>query len=107
MMEPNQLQQQQDRVQLVDVREPSEWYAGRIPGARWIPMGELSGRLDELERERPVVTVCRSGHRSGQMADYLTERGYRAENLDGGVTAWTEQGLPLRRPHDEKPGEVA
>lgn len=60
-MDPQQVHQQQQQVQLVDVREPQEWHAGRIPGADWIPMNELPDRLDEIDRHRPVVTVCRSG----------------------------------------------
>ncbi len=105
-MEPTRVNDQQDQLQVVDVREPEEWRAGRIPGSRWIPMNELPDRIGELDQQRPVVTVCRSGHRSGQMAEFLTERGYRADNLDGGITAWAEQQLPIRTPGEELPGRV-
>lgn len=105
-MEPTELDAQQHQVQLVDVREPEEWHAGRIPGARWVRMDELSQRLDELDTSQPVVTVCRSGHRSGQMAEYLNERGYAAENLDGGIQAWAQAGLPVKTPENEQPGKV-
>lgn len=106
-MDPKELQAQQDRVQLVDVREPEEWQAGRIPGARWIRMDELADRLAELDADQPVVTVCRSGNRSGQMAEFLADRGYRAENLNGGMQAWAQAGLPVQTPDDEQPGKVA
>jgi rhodanese-related sulfurtransferase len=106
-MEPNEVHARLERVQLVDVRDPGEWQAGRIPGARWIRMDELPDRLDELDPDRPVVTVCRSGARSGKMAEFLTGRGYRADNLDGGMQAWAQAGLPVRTPDGEQPGEVA
>ena len=106
-MDPKVLYGQQDRVQLIDVREPQGWQAGRIPGAQWIPMNELLGRLDQVDQQRPVVTVCRSGARSGEMAEFLTGQGYRAENLDGGIQAWAEQDLPVRTPENEQPGRVA
>lgn len=82
-MEPQQLHEQGDRVQLVDVRELEEWQAGRVPGARWIPRVELPDRLGEFDAGRPVVTVCRSGSRSGQMAEFLTERGIRPGTSTG------------------------
>lgn len=106
-MDPEELRNQQDRVQLVDVREPEEWQAGRIPGARWIRMDELVERRGELDADQPVVTVCRSGSRSGQMAELLAGRGYRAENLDGGMQAWAQAGLPVQTPDGEHPGKVA
>ncbi len=105
-MEPTLLKEQGDHLQVVDVREPEEWHAGRIPGSQWIPMNELSDRLGELDQQCPVVTVCRSGQRSGQMAELLTERGYRADSLDGGIAAWAEQQLPIRTPGEELPGRV-
>lgn len=70
-------------------------------------MDELPDRLDELDPDRPVVTVCRSGNRSGKMAEFLTGRGYRTDNLDGGLQAWAQAGLPVRTPNDEQPGKVA
>lgn len=106
-MDPNDVHTRQDEVQLIDVRDTDEWRAGRIPGARWIPMDELPDRLGELDSDKPVVTVCRSGKRSGEMADLLASRGYRVDNLDGGMHAWAEAGLPVRTPDDERPGKVA
>ena len=79
----------------LDVRENDEWQAGHIEGARHIPLGELSGRVGELTKGRPIVAVCRSGSRSAAAVRGLKQLGYDAENLDGGVTAWTRAGLPL------------
>jgi rhodanese-related sulfurtransferase len=84
-----------DTLFLLDVREPDEWAAGHIAGATHIPMGELTGRLDEVPREARVIAVCRSGHRSGMVAGYLAEGGWDAYNLDGGMIAWAAGGRPM------------
>ena len=59
------------RDQIVDVREDEEVAEGTIPGAIHIPLGQLSARAGELDRERPVITVCRSGRRSAHAAEQL------------------------------------
>ena len=105
-MDPRQVADRLDEVQLIDVREPDEWEAGRIEGARHIPLGEIGNRLDEIDRSRPVVAVCRSGGRSGKVVDALRAHGYDAENLVGGMQAWEHAGLPFGAP-DGGPGRVA
>ncbi len=84
-----------DEVQLVDVRYESEWQVGHIEGAVNIPEDDLADRLDELDRDRPVVTVCRAGTRSDDAAGWLRTQGFAAENLDGGMLAWKWAGLPI------------
>jgi rhodanese-related sulfurtransferase len=81
--------------EFLDVREDDEWQAGHIDGARHIPLRELSARVSELPKGRPIVAVCRSGSRSAAAVRGLKQLGYDAENLDGGVTAWSKAGLPL------------
>jgi rhodanese-related sulfurtransferase len=84
------------KAQVVDVREPDEWAAGHMPGSVLIPMGEVGSRLGELDRERPVVTVCRSGRRSLFSAAELLEAGLRdVRSLAGGMIAWVEAGQPV------------
>jgi len=80
---------------LLDVREDDEWQAGHIDGAQHIPLGQLAGRIAELPTGRSIVAVCRSGSRSATAVRGLRQMGYTAENLDGGVTAWSKAGLPL------------
>ena len=80
---------------LLDVREDDEWQAGHIDGAQHIPLGELGARLGELPSGKTVVAVCRTGMRSGYAVDGLRQTGRSAENLEGGVVAWTRAGLPL------------
>jgi rhodanese-related sulfurtransferase len=81
-------------AQIVDVREDHEVAQGRIPGSVHIPLGQLGGRLGELERDRPVVAVCRSGNRSGVAARMLAAVGYTCDNMAGGMLAWQSAGLP-------------
>ncbi len=80
---------------LLDVREPEEWTAGHIDGAVHIPMGELTGRLDEVPRSARVVAVCRSGHRSGRVTAFLVDGGWDAYNLEGGMMAWASAARPM------------
>jgi rhodanese-related sulfurtransferase len=87
-----------DSVQLVDVRQAREWEAGHIEGARHIPDDDLLSRADELDRRRPVVTVCRAGTRSDDAAEALRGEGFDAQSLDGGLLAWKWAGLPLTGP---------
>jgi rhodanese-related sulfurtransferase len=82
-------------LHLLDVRELDEWQAGRIAGSQHIPLGELRGRLAEVPKDRTILAVCRHGNRSDAAARGLRTLGYAAENLEGGVTAWKQAGLPL------------
>jgi rhodanese-related sulfurtransferase len=90
-------------AQLIDVRHRYEWEAGRIEGARHIEINELTGEAGSIARERPVIFYCRSGSRSGVAAAAFSQAGWDAYNLEGGLRAWVDQGLPLDPPH----GEVA
>ncbi len=80
---------------LLDVREPAEWEAGHVPGALFIPMGELGARIGELPSDGEVVVMCRSGHRSAMATRALREVGISATNFDGGILAWAADGGPV------------
>jgi len=80
---------------LLDVREPDEWEAGHAPEAVHIPLASLAARAGELDRDQPVVAVCRSGARSERAAGTLRQRGYEAMNVGGGMQAWSAAGLPV------------
>jgi rhodanese-related sulfurtransferase len=108
MDDVRKLYDERDGYQLVDVREPWEWQAGRIEGAVLIPLNDVmagaeNGRLD---KDRPVVLVCKSGNRSEVATLMLRARGYDAHNLEGGMLAWDDAGLPYSTP-DGEPGRVA
>ena len=82
---------------IVDVRQRSEWMTGPIDGALHIPLSQLGRRLDQLPRGKTIVTVCRTGHRSGLAARTLARAGHDVLNLNGGIKAWARTGLPVVR----------
>jgi len=97
-IQPAVLEEHVGSTQIVDVRERDEFDGplGRIQGALWIPLGELSTRAGELARDRPVVTVCRSGARSAQAVVMLQRAGLPdVANLAGGMLRWRAEGYPV------------
>jgi rhodanese-related sulfurtransferase len=105
-MDPVTLAREMGRFQVVDVRFPNEWEAGHIDGAVHIPGDYVFDRAGELDRRRPVVTVCRTGDRSAEAAKDLASEGFDVQNLEGGMEAWVAEGLPIRA-GDGGPGRVA
>lgn len=93
------------QFQVVDVRFPNEWEAGHIEGAVHIPLDYVFEHTDQLDRSRPVVTVCRSGDRSAEAAEDFAGEGFDVQNLSGGIEAWVEQGLPIIA-SDGAPGRI-
>lgn len=88
---------------LLDVREPAEWSVGHAADARHLPLGDLDARA--LDIGVPIITICRSGNRSGKAADTLAAAGFTVRNMCGGMNAWQEQGLPVVR-EDGSPGTI-
>ena len=82
-------------AQIVDVRTHAEHEVSRIPGARHVPLDELGAHAASIDRERPVVFVCRVGERSAMAAEGFRASGWDAHTMAGGLVAWSEQGLPL------------
>jgi rhodanese-related sulfurtransferase len=81
---------------ILDVREPSEWVQFHIPGATLIPLGDLPNRLNDVPKDREIVVVCRTGHRSAQGRDILLNAGItKVTSMAGGVTQWQAQGLAI------------
>ncbi len=82
---------------IIDVREPDEVAQASVPGARHIPMGEVLDRLAEVPRDVQVIVMCHSGGRSEAVCHYLEENeGFDGlANLEGGIVAWHQAGLPL------------
>ncbi|MCS6958578.1 MAG: rhodanese-like domain-containing protein [Pseudanabaenaceae cyanobacterium SKYGB_i_bin29] len=85
----------QDQVLLIDVREPGEFSAERIPGARLIPLSKFDPKhIPATDKE--VVLYCRSGKRSEMAAQKLLAAGWNSvTNLQGGITSWKQAGLPI------------
>ena len=80
---------------VLDVREPWELEVAQLPGTLNIPMNELPPRLPELDPNRELVVMCRSGGRSMQVAQFLDRQGFRSvANLKGGILAWSQDVDP-------------
>ncbi len=86
---------------VIDVREPFEYLAGHVPGARSIPLRELSERVDGLPRSAPVYVVCASGMRSLAAANALAQIGVDAYSVTGGTNAWADEGRRVVRGPDK------
>lgn len=88
----------QKALQLVDVRTPGEYADGHLANAKLIPLQEIEGRLTEIDKSKPILLYCRSGHRSGVALKILHDKGYaQARHIEGGINAWKAAGLPVTR----------
>ena len=93
-VQPNWLEEHLRDVQILDVREPAEFNGalGHVPGAKLIPLGSLTEHAAELAKDKPIVTVCRSGARSAQATVLLGKAGFtQVANLSGGMLRWRAQ----------------
>jgi rhodanese-related sulfurtransferase len=81
---------------LLDVREPEEFAREHVPGAVNVPQAELATRLDEIPRDRPILTICQVGSRSLRSAQFLRQQGYQnVTTVAGGTRAWRVAGRPI------------
>jgi len=87
-----------DDVFMLDVREPSEYEAGHIPGVTLIPVGQVADRLSEIPTDKEVIISCHSGARSARIFDYLVQQGYtNVHNMEGGIVAWQSAGFEVEQ----------
>lgn len=90
-IDPTWVAEHRAAITLLDVRDDAELAGdlGRIPDSRHLPLGELRARLADVPRDRPIVTLCRSGRRSAQACAILEHAGVRdVASLAGGMIAW-------------------
>ncbi|TDQ39056.1 rhodanese-like domain-containing protein [Aureibacillus halotolerans] len=73
---------------VVDVREDEEVAEGIIPEALHIRLSTLPERIEELDKTKEIVFVCRSGKRSAMAADFADNQGFQTTNMVGGMLAW-------------------
>ncbi|MCW8965098.1 MAG: rhodanese-like domain-containing protein [Candidatus Pacearchaeota archaeon] len=81
----NLIKNHKDEIDIVDIREPSETNIIKIKGSKLIPMNELQKRLDEIDWNKKVIFLCRSGSRSGMITNMLSNIGKDVSNLQYGI----------------------
>jgi adenylyltransferase/sulfurtransferase len=85
------------KIKLIDVREPHELQISHIEGAELIPLGEVAGRLSELDTADEIVVFCRTGGRSGRAVELMLSAGFRkVKNLVGGINRWVDEVDPAQ-----------
>ncbi len=99
-IDPEWVAEHRDEIQVIDVRDSNEFTGdlGHVPGSSLIPLEHLGEEVERLDKETPIVTVCRSGGRSAQAVTLLSRAGFtNVANLAGGMISWHAQRLPVAR----------
>lgn len=86
-----------DGAFVLDVREPHEYVAGHVPGARLVPLSTVSNAVGELPTGRPIYVICQGGNRSLVAAQELARCGRDARSVVGGTSGWISAGQPVVR----------
>ncbi|MGD9276815.1 MAG: rhodanese-like domain-containing protein [Candidatus Pacearchaeota archaeon] len=81
----NLIKNHRDKIEIIDVREPSEHEIIRIKNSKLIPMNELQNHLNEIDWEKQVIFICRSGSRSRMIANLVSQMGRDVSNLQYGI----------------------
>ena len=91
-----QLREKQGELVLIDVRTDVEYAQGAVPGSKHLPLHMLPLMADQIDNEKPVVFICRSGARSAQACAFMASKGFaNVYNLRGGVMGWAQAGMAL------------
>ncbi len=84
-----------ENILVLDVREPMEYQTAKIEGSVLIPLGELAGRVNELDPNQEIITLCHHGMRSQAGLEILVSKGFSAvKNLSGGIDAYSQVADP-------------
>ena len=89
-MQLEQILQKNPNIELIDVREQNEWDMIRIPQAKLIPISQFPDRYQEIDFDREVYVLCRTGARSGQACAWLAQNGKQATNVAGSIKSLYE-----------------
>ena len=85
-----------DNVQVIDVREQNEYEIARLPDSKLIPLGQVVGRMSEIDPNRETIVHCKGGGRSAKAIEALKRAGFTGNliNLKGGINAWSNEVDP-------------
>jgi rhodanese-related sulfurtransferase len=82
-------------LMVVDVRTSGEFAQGHLQGAINIPLSDLPAQISGLDRNRPILVYCQTGHKSAQAAPILVNAGFtEVYDMDGELNAWISSGYP-------------
>lgn len=85
-------QSQNDKSQIIDVRQPAEWDNGHVPNASYMFLPEIEKRMGELDQSKPVVVYCGTGYRGSIASSILKRANFKVSNVPGGFDAWLAAG---------------
>lgn len=94
----NKMIEEEDEVQLIDVRTPEEYQSGYIVNSKNINIydSNFENEISKLDKEKPVLVYCRSGGRSSTASDKLKDLGYKfVYDLEGGITSWNDNNFEV------------
>jgi hydroxyacylglutathione hydrolase len=80
---------------ILDVRTPSEWKSGHIPGAHHLELALVAKHVQQIPKDTFISVICGSGYRASLAASWLRNQGYQVANVQGGMAAWRQANLPL------------
>lgn len=83
--------EENETLHIIDVREVEELASGMIPGAKNIPLSQITERYTQLDKDTEYIVVCQAGGRSGQAKRFLDEKGYKTINMVDGMAGWRGQ----------------
>lgn len=82
----------------IDVRRPEEWAQGTIPGVRRIVLDDLPNHLEQMDKSKKYIMICRSGGRSGRACQIMAEQGFKhLINFEGGMLSWYDASYELEK----------
>jgi hydroxyacylglutathione hydrolase len=88
---------------VLDVRTPSEWQDGHVPGATYVFLPELERKLDRLDKSKPVAVYCDSGYRASLASSLLRRHGFtQVRNVPGSWKAWRASGYEAEQPEERR-----
>lgn len=86
-----EMQQQQSKLQIVDIRDTNSFATTQIPGSVHLTNENLANFIAAADFDKPLIVVCYHGNSSQQAAEYLNQQGFDdVYSLDGGIQAWSQ-----------------
>lgn len=96
-----------DNIVILDVRTKSEYDKSHLPNTTLYPLQKLENNTLNLSKKQKIIVVCKIGYRSSKASKELVKRGYKnVYNLEGGLTAWVENGYKVIKPSEEEKSEI-